>query len=920
MKRFLAFIFVLLSVSAPVSGQQRRPASPQVAPNTLYAISDREVRIPPALPTIGAAGTSYIDPYFGTRIHRLTDANTDTATANKSYATMSAADHPGISAKGKNLIIKALDSSVIPFLVTRLGDQLSFARYASTVNSPGNGGRIIQLNGSTDPAFDPVEDNWLWGVDARSGADQHTVCRYDLVADTYTNFYDLDNTGFSLPSTPDDMNHHGPYVGYTSISDPAPTRKLCVLYGGPSGDRHFLVSVFDPKDPAGTLRTLDTRNVTVGSTSATMAPVSTTAFDATGPGTISVTNGSAVVTGSSTLFSSSHDGFGSFAPDARKIVIGGVPYTVSSVGSATQLTLSTNYAGSTNGSLAYQIRGSYLHGANISRKGDNVLITKSYITTADIYVIVIWNTVTDTITKVTSNFTGHITVGFNTFLNQAGNADPIYYLKRPFSDPNNPAVQTAIVSPERCTSGCNFSVADHLTHNAANDLYDALAHTATYRYPSCSYCDDAEDTGGIRAYRPWDNEGIAMRTDAPSAVQYRLFHHRSLISPYTVTTISDGGDGITSGATSFTVADGSKFNVGQNYLKIGNETLNCSRSGNTFSSCTRGFNSTTAATHAEGATVRFLSSVYFYYSPRFQVSPDGSFGIFTSNMEYTLGTTHNGETGGMARFDVFAVEIPTTPDFTPPTLASVTSSSITNTTAAVGGNVSVENGDFKVEYSTDLSYGSSAVDHLLATGSRTKTLTGLSAGTLYNWRASTRDRAGNRSSYQTGSFTTTGGGGGEAAITWTGLVNTSVQNTDELAKTSGADETENAYARSTETIASGDGYTLITVAAGGYPDSPDATYGLDQSSSTNAFANIDFGLKLGSNICEVRQNNVYVTDFSITAGDILKLAIESGNVKIYKNGSLQHTITGPSISYPLYGIATIFKSGKFIKTARIHDN
>src|SRR5688500_2970204 len=46
-------------------------------PLTYNAVSDRDPRPLPALPTIGNAGSTFIDPTFGTRLMRVTDAYTN---------------------------------------------------------------------------------------------------------------------------------------------------------------------------------------------------------------------------------------------------------------------------------------------------------------------------------------------------------------------------------------------------------------------------------------------------------------------------------------------------------------------------------------------------------------------------------------------------------------------------------------------------------------------------------------------------------------------------------------------------------------------------------------------------------------------------------------------------------------------------
>ena len=74
-------------------------------------------------------------------------------------------------------------------------------------------------------------------------------------------------------------------------------------------------------------------------------------FSSSVPGTVTATNGSPLVTGSSTVFKNLNAG--------DSISITGVPYTIASIASDTSLTLTTNYTGTTGGGKAYQAWGTY---------------------------------------------------------------------------------------------------------------------------------------------------------------------------------------------------------------------------------------------------------------------------------------------------------------------------------------------------------------------------------------------------------------------------------------------------------------------------------------------------------------------------------------------------------------------------------
>lgn len=144
----------------------------------------------------------------------------------------------------------------------------------------------------------------------------------------------------------------------------------------------------------------------------------------------------------------------------------------------------------------------------------------------------------------------------------------------------------------------------------------------------------------------------------------------------------------------------------------------------------------------------------FDYSPRANVDPFGEFALYCSNHGKTLGSRFNGSGNGLYRVDIFIVRIKSEePDV--PAVSSVSHGTPGDTTATITFDTDVL-GDAVVEYSTDLSYGSSAKSYPLKTSGHSVVLSGLAAGTVYNYRVKSRNRAGVAGEYVTGSFTTTG--------------------------------------------------------------------------------------------------------------------------------------------------------------------
>ena len=66
------------------------------------------------------------------------------------------------------------------------------------------------------------------------------------------------------------------------------------------------------------------------------------------------------------------------------------------------------------------------------------------------------------------------------------------------------------------------------------------------------------------------------------------------------------------------------------------------------------------------------SWIYFWYTPRVNISPDGQWALFTSNWEKTLGTDPRGEVGGSYRQDVFLISLKPAPAVVPVDIVTTT--------------------------------------------------------------------------------------------------------------------------------------------------------------------------------------------------------------------------------------------------------
>jgi hypothetical protein len=113
---------------------------------------------------------------------------------------------------------------------------------------------------------------------------------------------------------------------------------------------------------------------------------------------------------------------------------------------------------------------------------------------------------------------------------------------------------------------------------------------------------------------------------------------------------------------------------------------------------------------------------------------------------------------------------PPTVDTTAPSITSITASSITSSGVTVTWT-SDEAADSQVDYGVSTSYGNqSSLDSSLVT-SHSQTISGLSAGTTYNYRVKSRDAAGNLATSPNVTFTTpSAGSGGGSPPPVTGLI------------------------------------------------------------------------------------------------------------------------------------------------------
>jgi hypothetical protein len=137
------------------------------APAAYDAVTDRGPRAEPALIRLGAAGSSFNDPVFGTRIWRVTDRLTRPDAPDRSFRTPSATHQSAWSANGSYFYVVSNGGTIIPFAFDPATGQ--FSRATGTL-PPG-----LTLSASGEIAGTPTSPGqWTFGVIAEELASYST--------------------------------------------------------------------------------------------------------------------------------------------------------------------------------------------------------------------------------------------------------------------------------------------------------------------------------------------------------------------------------------------------------------------------------------------------------------------------------------------------------------------------------------------------------------------------------------------------------------------------------------------------------------------------------------------------------------------------------------------------------------------------
>jgi len=210
------------------------PVLAETPPSMYDAVSDRTTRAKGTLPSLGAAGYTFSDPDFGTRVMRVTDGRARPGTLDRSYRTPSSTHANAWSADARYFYTVSTDGTVLPFSF----DRATMRAQRLQASSTGDGGLTLRF--FNEPTFSYVLPGVAYGTFSGSGSNLRSIDQYDFDTNQYSQLINLDTLAPNLAST---------YTGGLGVSA-GPVERLFAFFGGTSQDRHFYIVVFDRNNPA----------------------------------------------------------------------------------------------------------------------------------------------------------------------------------------------------------------------------------------------------------------------------------------------------------------------------------------------------------------------------------------------------------------------------------------------------------------------------------------------------------------------------------------------------------------------------------------------------------------------------------------------------------------------------------------------
>ena len=217
-------------------------------PTTYHAVTNRNVYAEPALPSLGPAGSRFIDPTFGSRMLRVTDADTRPNKIGRGYAGPSAAHQNAWNTTATRFYVRGIDGFFLPYTF----DAASMTASRINRTTTGDGGLLI--SSQVEPQFSFRSPDILY-VSSQSSSDTPVIRGYNFATNSYSTIADLKvdlNTAIASAT----------YAAALSSSAASP-EKVSVIFGGCCQDRHYKAAVFEVNSPASSAAVLDTQAGTI---------------------------------------------------------------------------------------------------------------------------------------------------------------------------------------------------------------------------------------------------------------------------------------------------------------------------------------------------------------------------------------------------------------------------------------------------------------------------------------------------------------------------------------------------------------------------------------------------------------------------------------------------------------------------------
>jgi hypothetical protein len=158
------------------------PAHAQAPALTYAAVSDRSVRPYPPLPVLSGAGYQFTDPTSGSKMLRVTDANTRPDFVGRLWASPSSAETSAWNTDSTKFFVIGGGGEVVPYRF----DPATMT--ASRMGDPSNatGGLLLFFGG--EPSFSFVDPDVLYGVD---WAERNRMVAYRVSTATQSTVHDV---------------------------------------------------------------------------------------------------------------------------------------------------------------------------------------------------------------------------------------------------------------------------------------------------------------------------------------------------------------------------------------------------------------------------------------------------------------------------------------------------------------------------------------------------------------------------------------------------------------------------------------------------------------------------------------------------------------------------------------------------------